>query len=75
MKKAISILIISLVFALTGFAQGAEVEMADHLRADGKIYVVVGVIGILFLGMLGYLITLDMKISKVEKNQGSGKSI
>ena len=67
MKKIISTLLLSVFVVLSVFAQDAEVEMADRLRADGKIYVVVGVMCILFLGMLGYLITLDRKISKVEK--------
>jgi CcmD family protein len=49
-------------------AQGqSEVEMADVMRADGKIYVVVAVLLIIFLGLIGYLIHLDRKISKLEK--------
>jgi CcmD family protein len=46
----------------------SEVEMADVMRADGKIYVVVAVLLIIFLGLIGYLIHLDRKISKLEKN-------
>jgi CcmD family protein len=45
----------------------SEVEMADVMRADGKIYVVVAVLLIIFLGLIGYLIHLDRKISKLEK--------
>lgn len=48
-------------------AQSA-IEMADVMRADGKIYVVVAVLLIIFLGLIGYLIHLDRKISKLEKN-------
>jgi hypothetical protein len=44
-----------------------EVEMADQLRADGKIYVVVAVLSIILLGVLLYLIRIDAKISKLEK--------
>lgn len=48
-------------------AQSA-IDMADVMRADGKIYVVVAVLLIIFLGLIGYLIHLDRKISKLEKN-------
>ena len=44
-----------------------EVEMADQLRADGKIYVVVAVLSIILLGVLLYIIRIDAKISKLEK--------
>lgn len=42
-------------------------EMADAMRANGKIYVVVAVIAIIFVVMAVYLITIDRKISKIEK--------
>ena len=44
-----------------------EVEMADRMRAEGKIYVVVSVIGILLAGVLIYTITIDRKLSRLEK--------
>ncbi|MFT2007221.1 CcmD family protein [Pontibacter sp. 13R65] len=44
-----------------------EVEMADVLRRDGKIYVVVVVILTLLGGVLIYLISLDRKVSKLER--------
>jgi CcmD family protein len=45
----------------------ATVEMADGLYQSGKIYVVILVIAIIFAGILTYLILLDRKISKLEK--------
>mgnify|MGYP003648404403 CR=1 FL=1 len=48
-------------------AQMPKVEMADALRENGKIYVVVVIIAIVFIGLAGYLINLDRKISKLEK--------
>ncbi|WP_266367168.1 CcmD family protein [Tellurirhabdus rosea] len=58
-----------LLSSLTVFAQGAsaDVEMADRLRADGKIWVVVAVIAATFFGIIFYLTRLDSKISKLEK--------
>ena len=69
MKKLISL--ITLLFtAMTLFAQDTtanEPEMADKLYADGRIYVVVAVIATIFTGIIVYLINLDSKISKLEK--------
>lgn len=60
--------LLSLLFTincLLAMAQG-EVEMADALRANGKIYVVVGVISIIFIGIIVYLISIDRKVKKLE---------
>ena len=58
-------------FALTAFAQAPAaqpaVEMADTLRADGKIWVVVGVFAIVTLGVLLYLFRLESHVTKLEK--------
>lgn len=43
------------------------VEMADAMRSNGKIYVVIAVLLVIFIGMILYLIRLDRKISKIEK--------
>lgn len=52
------------------FAQSATgVEMATGLRSSGKIYVVVLVIAVLFVGLMIYLVSIDRKISKLEKNK------
>ncbi|MER0438321.1 CcmD family protein [Emticicia sp. W12TSBA100-4] len=65
MKKFISFLVV-LLTSFSVFAQ-EEVQMADQMRADGKIWVVVGVIAIVFVGIIAYLVLLDRKISKIEK--------
>ena len=66
MKKFISFLVL-LLSSINLFAQ-EEVAMADQMRADGKIWVVVSVIAIIFIGIITYLVLLDRKISKIEKN-------
>ncbi len=53
------------------FAQGAE--MADGLRSSGKIYVVVLVMSIIFVGVAVYLFLLDRRISKLEKQRKEEK--
>jgi len=45
------------------------VEMADELHQNGKIYVVVGVIAIIFAGLFVYLMVLDRRLSKLEKQR------
>ena len=66
MKKLITLIITILLFTQNIFAQ-QDVAMADTMRSDGKIWVVVGVITIVFLGIITYLVLLDRKISKIEK--------
>lgn len=44
-----------------------RVEMADQLRAEGKIYVVVTIILIVLTGLIFYLFLLDKKVKKLEK--------
>jgi len=65
--KRIKLLAMMLWAAITASAQEATPEMADALRANGKIYVVVTVIGIIFTGLVNYLVYIDRKISKLEK--------
>ncbi|MCH7413212.1 CcmD family protein [Belliella sp. R4-6] len=45
----------------------SKIEMADVMRSEGKIYVLVGIIGIVFAGILVYVIATDRKISRLEK--------
>tara|TARA_B100000795_G_scaffold268989_1_gene257122 strand:- start:2670 stop:2813 length:144 start_codon:yes stop_codon:yes gene_type:complete len=44
-----------------------DVEMADVMRSNGKIYVVVAIIAILFIGLMIYLIRIDKKVQKLEE--------
>ena len=55
-------------FTLCSVAQDlADKEITTGLRADGKIYVVVAVIVTLLVGFVIYLISLDRKITRFEK--------
>lgn len=49
------------------FAQD-KVEMADQMRSNGKIYVVVTVCLIILVGLFIYVMMLDRKMTKMEKN-------
>ncbi|WP_266203891.1 CcmD family protein [Pontibacter kalidii] len=48
-------------------APQTEIEMADTLRRDGKIYVVVVVLLTVLAGTIAYLVTIDRKVSRLEK--------
>jgi hypothetical protein len=62
------IVFLFMLFSLTAFGQQSNtVEMADKFREEGKIYVVVAVVLIILIGMLTYVILLDRKISKLER--------
>ncbi|NSL90157.1 CcmD family protein [Chitinophaga solisilvae] len=41
----------------------------EFFRSNGKIYVIVGVLVIIFLGIVLFLINLDRKISKLEQRE------
>jgi len=47
--------------------QNTQVEMADIMRSNGKIYVLTGIIGIVLGGILVYVVQTDRKISNLEK--------
>lgn len=44
-----------------------DVDMADALRTNGKIYVVVAIIVLILAGLIAYLVMLDRKITRLEK--------
>ncbi|PWU03270.1 MAG: CcmD family protein [Bacteroidetes bacterium] len=67
----IALFVVVLISSINGFAQGPEgykpVDMADGMRSNGKIYVVVAVLGIIMLGLLLFLTSMDRKLKKLEK--------
>lgn len=72
MKSTLSLLL-AFFWGLTTMAQTTEPEMADAMRSEGKIYVVVAIILIILAGLFYYLFRLDQKISQFE-NSGEKKA-
>ncbi len=67
MIKKISLLL-ALAFAHANlWAQGGGIQMADEMRSNGKIYVVAAVLLTILLGLIIYLVRLDRKMSRLEK--------
>jgi FtsH-binding integral membrane protein len=60
--------LLAFAFCLLSFfalpAQNAE--MADTFRGEGKIYVVVGVMLILLVGLFIYMFRIERKVKKLE---------
>ncbi len=42
--------------------------MAEQFREQGKIYVVIAVIGIIFLSIVLFLLYLERKLNRIEKD-------
>ncbi|WP_293879500.1 MULTISPECIES: CcmD family protein [unclassified Sphingobacterium] len=66
MKKIVLSIVLLMFSTLSTFAQ-EDVDMATGLRSEGKIYVVVLVMLVIFLGLAFFLFLLDRRISKLEK--------
>ncbi len=52
-------------------AKAQDVQMADTMRSEGKIYVVIAVLCVILIGLFIYLITIDKKLNKLEKEINS----
>lgn len=54
------------------FSQNADVEMADSLRSNGKIYVVVVGLVIILTGLIVLLLRIEKKLRQLENQEKSG---
>ena len=62
----IALAVVGLLLGVFSYAQD-KVEMADTLRSNGKIYVVVAVCLTILVGLFIYVASIDRKISKAER--------
>jgi len=70
MKSFILTICLMLSFSLITLAQNSNgVDMASELRESGKIYVVVMVIAVIFVGLAIYLFSIDNRLKKIEKQK------
>ena len=65
--KKILLLFVTMITSSMMFAQDKKVEMADTMRSNGRIYVVVAVVVTILTGLILYLVRLDRKMTKLEK--------
>jgi len=64
-------LIVFLLLILTPYTFQAQEQpqMADTMRQEGKIYVVVAVLSIVFICLATYLIMIDRKLKNLENKK------
>ncbi len=71
LHKLVGRFVVCLFFLILNFASFAQdkakAEMADIMRSNGKIYVVVAVCLTILIGLFLYVFALDRKIRKMEK--------
>ena len=68
--KRLLFILSAILLSVKAFTQDPTVNsagMADQMRSNGRIYVVVAVMLTILTGLILYLIRLDRKISKWEK--------
>lgn len=79
MKRIKYLIVFSLLFLSLGLSaqkteiveedySNSRIEMADSMRADGKIYVLVAIIVTIFAGFVLYVVMTDRKVRKLEKS-------
>lgn len=64
--KKFTLTLLSIFTFLISNAQ-ESIEMADQMRSEGKIYVVVAVLVVILIGLFIYLFTIDKKVRQLEK--------
>ncbi|KQC02269.1 CcmD family protein [Pedobacter sp. Hv1] len=69
--KKFAFTLMMLITSLNLFAQNNDIEMADALRSNGKIYIVVICVAIILIGLLIYLFTLDRRLKMLEKKNSN----
>lgn len=66
--KKIVLLFVLLLTTMISFAQ-EKTEMADTMRSNGRIYVVVAVVTTILAGLILYMVRLDRKMTRLEKEK------
>lgn len=65
--KQFILLLASALFSVCLFAQGDKPGMADIMRSNGRIYVVIAVVLTILIGLILYVVRIDRKLTKLEK--------
>jgi CcmD family protein len=66
--RKLILLFLVLINSIAINAQQPPVEMADTMRSNGRIYVVVAVVITILLGLVLFVTRIDRKLSRLEKN-------
>ncbi|MFK7905226.1 MAG: CcmD family protein [Chitinophagales bacterium] len=68
LSQSLLVALAILLPCLSLFAQSNKADngMANMMYSSGKIYVVIGVILLIFIGIVFYLVALDRRIGRME---------
>ena len=69
--KRIAFTVVLSMLSIFVWAQNTDsgsAEPVDFMRSEGKLYVVVACVVVIVLGIYIYLINLDRRLKKLEKN-------
>ncbi|HCW07438.1 MAG TPA: CcmD family protein [Cytophagales bacterium] len=67
MKKINKILLLALLLLINPLLFAQDAEMADKMRSEGKIYVVVSILLVILIGLIAFVFFTDRKVSALEK--------
>ena len=68
MIKKTTLLLLSFIASISNVSLAQDNAIEQTFHESGKINVVVAVVMVIFIGIIFYLIKLERKISKLEKN-------
>ncbi|MCE3228126.1 MAG: CcmD family protein [Bacteroidetes bacterium] len=66
MIRKLSLLLLLLLTTFANAQEAGNPEMADTFRQEGKIYVVIAVIGMIFVALVIFMVVLERKLKKLE---------
>jgi len=61
------LLLMTFLLPLLTKAQSAAPEMADEIRGNGKIYIVLACVLMVLFGMIAFLLILEKRLARIEK--------
>lgn len=67
LSKILFVFFILISFAQNAFSKTSETDFIDLMREGGKIYVVYLLLGVIVTGIFIYLVWLERKVARLEK--------
>ena len=67
MSKRVLSFIFILLSLVSNSQEASSPQMADVMRENGKIYIVISVIGLIFLALVLFLVVIERRVKKLEE--------
>lgn len=68
MSKRVLSFIFILLSLVSNSQEATSPQMADVMRENGKIYIVISVIGLIFLALVLFLVVIERRVKKLEED-------